>query len=283
MRGLPRGAALPALLLLALGPAVLAAEPELAAAYSSLEERRMLVTSRPDGTLEVAGYAVPPPAVSTEVLPPAGAVLTSADKVRIVNKPVAAVLEAISRGDFDNAVLPILYDVEGVEGGKELGGFIKVQFVTPESLRYRLTDGAGGIQEVSEDDGKSRVRSIPYCCDTSNPVRVQTVFVLREPLGVEIKDRNGKPTVAVVAESSAFKKAGVSIFDELTHVNGNSVVGMSTDGVCAGGARAPRVVSSGLPPPRCCSQRRWSSPLASSFPSPSPSARPASPLWTSVM
>lgn len=99
-------------------------------AFSQLESRKVLLTpSGTDGNVAIAGYAVPPDAGSA--LPHTGSVLPFADGIPILLRDVTEVIDAVSKGHYDSVLFPILYDVDGVTAGKELAGFIKMQFVMP--------------------------------------------------------------------------------------------------------------------------------------------------------
>lgn len=59
---------------------------------------------------------------------------------------------------------------------------------------------------------------------------IQTAVAPREPLGVTVMAIGGKPKVATLSPDGPFVKAGVSIGDLLTHVNGASVHDKSAEG-----------------------------------------------------
>lgn len=107
----------------------------------------------------MAGYAVPPRmAVDLARLPEVDSKLVSADGIKITSKDISEVLAALSRGDMDSALLPIMYEVDGISTGKELGGFIKLQFMTPKSVLFAEEGDEEALQRAKKQDVNARVR-----------------------------------------------------------------------------------------------------------------------------
>jgi hypothetical protein len=158
------------------GTVLLACGSALEIPFKHLESNKLLVKTTEDGQLLVAGYAVPPRiAPDLPRLPDIDVPVVSADGARISTLDIATVLDAVNRGDFDSALLPILYEVDGVTSGKELAGFIKLQFVQPRLVKFKDNDGD------ENDNGKktnvhSRVRAawwrLPGSC--SHPHDINT-------------------------------------------------------------------------------------------------------------
>jgi hypothetical protein len=127
--------------------------------YKHLESNKLLVKPTEDGRLLVAGYAVPPRiAPDLPRLPDIDVPVVSADGALISTLDINTVLDAVNRGDLDSALLPILYDVDGVTSGKELAGFIKLQFIQPKLVKFQDSE-----DEESEKGKKTNLNSRVGC------------------------------------------------------------------------------------------------------------------------
>ena len=129
--------------------------------FADLEARRLLVTPNKDGKLSVIGYALPPSANDLQApLPDVGAVLHTADDVPVSLQDVNSAMEAVGRGDLDAVLLPVMYDVDGVQSGKQLAGFIRLEFITPDSVEFKEEGGdkpAKKSRAAQFDPSKSHV------------------------------------------------------------------------------------------------------------------------------
>jgi hypothetical protein len=115
---------------------IVGANPLRDVAFKALEARKVLVKPSAAG-LTVVGYALPPAADDAAVLPDMNNILLSADGVTILNTDVLSASEAVGRGEYDAVLVPVTFDVDGVTVGKELAGFIRLQFIAPNHVKYK--------------------------------------------------------------------------------------------------------------------------------------------------
>ena len=109
--------------------------------FKALEVRRLLAKATDDGKLTVKGYALPPSSTHPAAhIPMVDSVLNAGDGVPILARSIADAAEELGKGEFDTVLVPILYDVDGITAGKELGGFIKLQYVSPEAVSFTETE-----------------------------------------------------------------------------------------------------------------------------------------------
>lgn len=105
--------------------------------YHALEARRVLAKAADNGQLALVGYAKPPSSSDAPVnLPPVDSRLEAGDGTPIFAISIQEAAERVGRGEHDAILVPILNEVDGVTAGKEVSGFIKLQFISPSTVSY---------------------------------------------------------------------------------------------------------------------------------------------------
>lgn len=129
--------------------------------FKALESRKLLVKSDDKGNLAVTGYAMPPTTTDHPMLPNVDTILVSADSISIINRDAKEVADAVSRGEYDVVLVPVTYQVDGISSGRELAGFIRMEFITPTEVNYGEPELEKGKKKKAPPVLDVRVRHAP--------------------------------------------------------------------------------------------------------------------------